>query len=385
MSYIMNMKPDRFSLDYIIQENHQDKDTNLISSVFLNSLTEEQKMSLADMMGSGAVKNSEKKLAHLNKKGVFLDLPMTKGDIRKSKSYPVTKQCISMLKPIMEKAKGKNTIEAITAFHSCEAAIGNLEKNVKYFEYAYNNNDSANILAYQTVAAAVIEFTSIILINCTRFTEEVTLIYTDPYKNSLSKNILYKNIEKFNDICRNNKLKLNEEFENKIEEYEMVHHESAVAATALGTGIGSYVSGLGTTIAGATVAPPVAAALGVLVIGSSILALIYLSRTLICYYYFKKIEISENLKYISGMVEANSLAVSNGNPKDKKIGIRQSNLALKLKKLGNALDNDNKQAQHNSIATLKKEDTQISKNIESKINPDNRQEVTNNFNDNLFI
>lgn len=383
MPYIMNMTPDRFSLDYIIQENHQDKNTTLVSSTFLNSLTEEQKMSLADMMGGSAMKNSEKKLAHLTKKGTFLDLPKTKGDIKKSKSYKTTKQCISMLKPIIEKAKGKNTVEAVTAFQNVEASMGNLEKNVKYFERAYQTNDSANILAYQTIAAATIEFASIILINSTAFTEANTLIYRDPPKNSLTKNILFKNLEKFNDICRNNKLKLNEDFEAKCEEYEMVHHEAVGIGATLG-GIGSAIGGL------AASNTPAAIALGVLAVGSSILALVYLSRTLICYYYFKKIEISENLKYISGMVEANSLAVGNGNPRDKSISQKQSGLASKLKKLGEALDNDNKQAQHNSIATLKKEDSKVSKGIEAKINPDNRQEVTprdgiDNLGDDLFI
>jgi len=380
MAYIMNMKPDRFSLDYILQENHYDKDTLLISSKFLNSLTEEQKMSLADMMGGGIMKNSEKKLAHLNKKKAFFDLPNTKGDFKKSKAYNNTKKCISMLKPIVEKAKGKNTVEAVKAFQVAEAAVSNLEKNVKYFEKAFQTNDAANILAYQTIAAATIEFSSIILINSISITENNELIYRDPPKNSLMKNILYKNLDRFNDICRNNKLKLNEEFDNAIEEYQMTHNE-AVSLAAIGAAIG------GTAV---TTNPIALGTLGLLSIGSAILALVYLSRTLICYYYFKKIEISENLKYISGMVEANSLAVSNGNQRNKAIGQRQSNMAASLKKLGEALDNDNKQAQHNSIATLKKEDAQVSRSIESKINPDNRQEVTardgvDNLGDDLFI
>jgi len=394
MSYIMNMSPDRFSLDYIIQENHYDQDTSLVSSKFLNSLTEEQKMSLADMMGGGAMKNSEKKLAHLNRKGTFLDLPNTKGDIKKSKAYKVTKQCLSMLKPITEKAKGKNTVEAVTAFQVCDAAVSNLEKNVKYFERAYQTNDAANILTYQTIAAAAIEFSSIILINCTSFTEQNVLVYRDPPKNSLQKNILFKNLEKFNDICRNNKLKLNEDFEAKCDEYNMVHHEAVLTTASLGAGaaaLGGKLAGVGAAIGGiASGGGPAAIALGVLAAGSAVLALVYLSRTLICYYYFKKIEISENLKYVSGMVEANALAVGNGNPKDKSVGQRQTALASKLKKLGEALDNDNKQAQHNSIATLKKEDAQVSRSIESKINPDNRQEVTardgvDNLGDDLFI
>jgi hypothetical protein len=391
MAYINNINPDRFCIDYILTENFYDKDSVLISSNFLASLNEEQKMNLADMMGTSAVKNSEKKIEKLTRKGAFFDLPKTKGDFKKSKAYPITKQCISMLKPIMDKAKGKNTVEAVTAFQACDAAVSNLEKNIKYFERAFSTNDSANILCYLTIAAAVVEFTSIILINSTSITEENILIYRDPPKNSLIKNILYKNINKFNDICRNNKLKLNEELEAKVEEYNMIHHEAIGEIATIAGGVGTKLAGMGAAVSAGLAAHPVlAAGVGVGLIASSILALVYLTRTLICYFYFKKIQLSESLKYVSGMVEANGLAVSNGSPKDKKVGTKQSNLAVKLKKLGEALDNDNKQAQHNTVATLKKEDAQTSRTIEDKLSPDNRQEVTprsdiDNLGDSLFI
>lgn len=378
MAYIMNMKPDRFSIDYLLQENFYDTDSVLISDRFLSTLSEAQKMSLADMMGTGSLKHSEKKLAHLNRKKAFLDLPETRGNITKSKSYKYTKQCLSMLKPIIEKGKGHNTVEALTAFQTAEAAMSNLEKNVHYFEKAYDTNDSANILAYQTIGIAELEFISIILINCTSFTENNSLIYRDPPKNSLMKNILYKHLVKFNDICRNNKLKLNEELERKIEEYEMTYNE---AAPALIAGIA----------ASAAANPLVAGVATVAATAAGILALIYIVRGLICFFYFVKIDISETLKYISGMVEANSMSVANGDPKNKTVAQRQTNVASSLKKLGDALDNDVKQAQVNAEATLKKEDMQTSRSIESTINPDNRQEVTprssldNLGDDNLFI
>ena len=74
----------------------------------------------------------------------------------------------------------------------------------------------------------------------------------------------------------------------------------------------------------------------------------------------------------------------------RKVSEKQRGLAAKLKKLGDALDNDNKQAQHNGINQLKKEDMMTSRTIEDKINPDNRQEVTprntiSNPGDDLFI
>lgn len=394
MAYLQ-LNEDRFSMEYILKENCYYEESPLVNDKFLNSLTESEKMVLADLMGGATSKNAAKKLAKLNKKGTFLDLSSTNGDISKSKMYKPTKISLNLLKPIIEKGKGKGIVEAVTALQTCEAAMTNLEKNKAYFKKAYDTRDSANILAYQTIAVATVEFASIILINCTAFTENNTLIYRDPPKNSLMKNILYKNLAKFNDICRNNKLKLNEEFERKIEDFEFVHHEEAVTASALGTGIaalGSKLAGVGTAITGAAAAStPLAIGLGVLGVASAVIALVYLSRTLICYYYFKKIEISENLKYMSGMIEANGMAVNNGDPKSsRKVSERQTGLAAKLKKLGDALDNDNKQAQHNGINELKKEDMMTSRTIEDKINPDNRVEVTprdniQNPGDDLFI
>lgn len=381
MAYINNMNPDRFSIEYILQENFYDTDSFLVSNKFLHNLNEAQKINLADAMGSKAFKNSEKKLEHLNRKGYFLDLPKTRGNITKSNGYITTKKCIILLKPIMEKAKGKNTVEAMKAFQTCESCLQNLEKNVKYFEKAYSENDAANILAYQTVSLALFEFTSIVLINCTVFTENNALVYRDPPVNSLEKNILAKNLNKFNDICRNNKLRLNEELENKIEEYTMVYGESFLDA------VGAVGSAFGVT-------GGLAAGMGILTIASSIIALIYLTRTLICYFYFKKTQISENLKYASDMIEANGLSVSNGDPKNKRVGERQTHLANSLKNIGNKLDSDNKQAQHNAVSELKKEDMEttssVANSIESNIDPDARDEVRSvnnvpNPGDDLFI
>lgn len=394
MAYLQ-INEDRFSMEYILKNNCYYNESPLIDDRFLNSLNEEEKMVLGDLMGGAASKNAAKKLQKLNRKGTFLDLPSTNGDVKKSKMYKPAKMALSLLKPVIEKGKGKNTVEAVTAFQTAETAMGNLEKNVRYFEKAYSTRDSANILAYQTIATATVEFISIILVNCTAFSENNSLIYRDPPKNSLVKNILYKNLVKFNDICRNNKLKLNEEFEKKIEDFKFIHNEEALAATAIGTGIaslGGKLAAIGSAAGGVVASStPLAVGLGVLGVASAVIALVYLSRTLICYYYFKKVEISENLKYISGMVEANSVAVKNGDPKNSnRVSEKQSSMAAKLKKLGNALDEDNKQAEHNSINELKREDMMSSRTIEDKINPDNRVEVTprdniNNPGDDLFI
>jgi len=388
MSYIVETNPNRFSLDYLIQENFEDKDSVFANPNFLATLNEAEKASLADMMGSGAAGKAKKRLEYLNKKGSFLDLPKTKGDIKKSRAYKTLKASLSLMAPIMEQAKGKNTIEGVTAYRTCVSAVENLEKNVRYFEKAYRDLDSANILTYQTIATAAIEFTSIVLINSTAFNEYNQIVFREPPRNSLSKNILFKNLNKFNDVCRNNKLKLNEEVERKLEEYSMIYNEDGAEAAA---SIGTKLMEFGKNAFGAIKANKgVMIGLGVAAIASSIIALIYLSRTLICYYYFKKIQISENLKYLSGMVEANSAAVANGNPKDRKVAAKQSAMATKLKRLGENLDKDNKQAQHNSIARLKQDDMETSRTIEQTVNPDNRQEVTprdtiNNPDDDLFI
>lgn len=391
MSYMLNVKPDRFSLDYLLQENFEYKDSTLVNPNFLASLNEAEKASLADMMGSGAADKAKKRLDHLNKKGAFLDLPKTKGDFKKSKGYKITKQTLSLMAPIMEKAKGKATVEAITAYQTCVAAVENLEKNVAYFEKAYRNFDSANILTYQTIATATIEFTSIVLINSTSFNEFNQIVFREPPRNSLSKNILFKNLNKFNDICRNNKLKLNEEIERKLDEYNMVYKEEAGSTTSILSTIGSKLIDFGKSATTAVKANKgVMIGLGVAALASSIIALVYLSRSLICYYYFKKIQISESLKYLSGMVEANSASVANGDPKNKKVAAKQSAMAAKLKRMGESLDKDNKQAQHNSLARLKQDDMETSRSIETTVNPDNRQEVTprdtiNNPGDDLFI
>ena len=132
MSYLQ-INEDRFSMEYILKDNCYYTESPLVEDKFLNSLNEAEKMVLADLMGGSTSKNAAKKLEKLNRKGTFLDLPSTNGNIQKSKIYKTTKQCLSLLKPIIEKGKGKNTVEAVAAYQACEAAMGNLEKNIRYF------------------------------------------------------------------------------------------------------------------------------------------------------------------------------------------------------------------------------------------------------------
>ena len=74
-----------YYMEYILKDNCYYTESPLVEDKFLNSLNEAEKMVLADLMGGSTSKNAAKKLEKLNRKGTFLDLPSTNGNIQKSK------------------------------------------------------------------------------------------------------------------------------------------------------------------------------------------------------------------------------------------------------------------------------------------------------------
>lgn len=392
---------DRFSLENVLMESCEYEDSIYKKDTFWAALDEESKIKVSDKIASKTLISTRKRLQYLNKKGVFGDIPKTKGCIAKSEYYKTVKSSINFLEGHLYKAKGSNVNEVKKAFEICRFALTNIERNRSYFEQGYRENDASVILLYQTTSALVIEMLAIIFINTMEIEDDLTIKYVDCKKGRFEKSKNIKQLDKFNDICKNNKLHEAKRFNESMSDYEFdnIYNEEIpnffdIAKHNVQNN-GMYN----------TVFHPIkniknkdgsklskVASIGVLAIVSAgaLYAIIMGIRQGIAYFFYKKNDISQSAGYLGDMVYANSLANEYDSTKSGKVSEKQKKLAIKIKKLGVALDSDNQQAEFNASNKLKDEDKKSSNYIEKQINPDTNDGgssamVTSTGNDDLFI
>lgn len=391
-------REDRFSINYVLKENFEDNESFLVNDKFLNSLNEAEKISLADNAAGNALKSSRKRLEYLNKKGVYGDIPKTKGVVTKSECYKTIKSIFNLLDGILEPAKGANANEARKAYQACKFAMTNLENNRDYFVTAYNNNDSKIILLYQNIYAALVATLAIIVVDCVYIDENCNMTYQDIKKGTFDKSKVMKQIHNFNDTCRNNKLpgiKKFNEMMDEFDEYMMFNEASSNEfQKTINNGLKSAINlfksfkspksaykkvsdiyaNIGNTEetrkspgGGAKFAAGLTVLAGLTAVT---IGIIYVCRFLIAFFFYWKNDVAQSADYLGNVVYANSLSNEHDPTKSGKVAEKQKKLAIKLKKVGAVLDSDYKQAQHNASLTIKKEDKNATKTIEDRINPD---------------
>lgn len=409
----------RFEIGYIIRENFLDEESFLTSEKFFNSLNEAGKMTVADMTTSRTMAVSKKRLEALNRRKVLGDIPHTKGNVLKSKFYKDTKNSINIMTNLYNQSHGMSLNEAKESIEICKFALENLEKNKTYFEDAFDNNDANIMLLYENTFGLVVSMTAIIIINTTEVDEKCNFKYRDFKKGLLKNNKLIKTIDKFNDMCRNKKLpelkRFNEHL-NELDEDMMYNLNEEIEGTKIE--LGGFlkdaknrllVSGNNNGFKGAVKNMwqgkdlpgmnyndnpnnfrKTLGKMGIIAaFAAAAIAAIYVSRMGICYFFYKKNDIAQDAEYLSGVVQANSIANEYDPTKSGKVSEKQRKLSEKLKKLGKVLDSDSKQAEFNAINNLKREDKlnsqSIEKELEDSANPDIFPTDNSSSGDNLFI
>lgn len=379
---------DRFCIENVLMENCEYQDSIYKKDTFWAALDEESKIKVSDKIASRTLVSTRKRLQYLNKKGVFGDIPKTKGCIAKSEYYKTVKSAINFLEGHLYKAKGSNVNEVKRAFETCKFALTNIEKNRSYFEKGYRENDASVILLYQTTSALIIDMVAIIFINTMEIDDKLNIKYVDCKKGRFDKSKNIKQLEKFNDLCRNNKLHDTKRFNEDISDYEFdnIFNETENEKDASFSKINLAKQNVQNNGVFKTIFHPFknikdensktlskAASISILAIvaAGTIYAIIMAIRQGIAYFFYKKNDISQSANYLGDMVYANGIANEYDTTKSGKVAEKQKKLAVKIKKLGVALDSDNQQAEFNAANKLKDEDKKSSNYIEKQINPDN--------------
>lgn len=407
-------REDRFTIKAAIQENFGCEDSILVSDKFYRSLDEAQTLAVGDMVTGRAMAGTQKQLAKLNQRGVYGDIPKTKGDVSKTEYYKTVKSSITLLENFLPKAKGPNASEALKCFEGCKFAIDNLERNKAYFQNAYRTNDTKLILLYQNIYAGTIIMLAVLCINSVYINDKFEITYMDCKKGTYDKNKLMKQIYKFNDMCRNKKLPELNKFNEVMEEFDLEEFTDFTEAININIGggykdaykasmnpeekqkfrdrYGKGFSGIANAIQNHGVENPrdfknpsagakVAAGLAMAGIVGGVAALtILMVRGCIMLFFYLKNDVSDYANYLGDVVYANSLA--HEYDKSGEVARKQKALSAKLKQVGSALDSDFKQAEHNASIHIKADDTKTSDQLTNTLNPDN----ANTFDgDDLFI
>ena len=383
---------DRFSLVEVMKENFECKDSFLANEKFYNRLNESEKLAVSDLSASKILSSSEKQLRYLNKRKFYGDIPQTKGVFSKSQLYAPTKSMIAILGNIYNFAKGQNVTEAKEVLNIIKFAIENIERNKSYWQAAYRDNDTKVILLYQNMTTLAVCCISILFFNTVEVDEQCIFRYRENKKRGfLSKNRAVKELDRFNDICRNKKLPEIKKFNELLDEVDegMYSFDEALPFGSTLRNLSNNTSHLEPQPADENNIsnisqvmnraneiknnyPGVSRALtitgGILAISGIIMAFVYMSRWAIMFFFYKKNDISQDLEYLSAAVEGNAIAHEYDGTKSGKVAEKQHKLAAKIMKLGAMLDDDFTQAEFNAGTKIAAADKKISNDVEAEIN-----------------
>ena len=242
----------------------------------------------------------------LDRKGCdFGDIPESEGDITKVKYYKSTRECLDVLKELM----AQNGINE-PGLAVIDTAIGNVIRMKPTFEYGFKLNQDYVIILYNTTVMAIVDATSML---CVAYMDYLV----GPEQERFSPDTKYdkgrgmvalESLKQFNHLCENGTI-------DEAVNYAIKEQKDGF------TGTGAIV----VTVAAIT----------------ALSVAIPLTRTLIYWYYRKRISISEYLEVQAQFLEMHRLAIENSKARSssekKKIIQRQERVILKLHKAADKL------------------------------------------------
>ena len=273
------------------------------------------------------------------------DIPNTKGDIRKLPKYKQIRECIELLHDIFVQYK-----EDPAPVQVIDNALSNLENNSHLFMSGYAGDISIVKMVYETTALGVISALGFMISVCIEYVktprkEGLTIVLNRTGIRKVKDHIMYENLIKFNDSCKNGDLEkaLNPLISNKVKNLEPT----------------SILLGLKVIVAN-----------GVLVA-----AIIPFLRQMVYFFYASRVRMSTYLDAQADLLEMNANELSNNpniNTVDEKT--RVINRQLKIAKLfhvtANKIAIEDRNAENKATSDLK-EDNKKYKMDEVDSNPAN--------------
>lgn len=275
----------------------------------------------------------------------FGDIPSTKGDIRKLPKYKQIRDCIELLHDIFVQYK-----EDPAPVQVLDNAVSNLENNSHLFMSGYAGDIGLVKMVYETTTLGVINALGFMIAVCIEYVktprkEGLTIVLSRTGVRKVKDHIMYENLIRFNDSCKNGDLEkaLNPLIKEKVKNF-----------TAAGFFFGLRVI----------------AAIAVVVA-----AIIPFLRQMVYFFYSSRVRMSTYLDAQADLLEMNANELNN-NPNIVTVDEKQRviNRQLKIAKLFHATANkiaiEDRNAENTATKELK-EDGKKYKMDEVNSNPAN--------------
>ncbi len=241
----------------------------------------------------------------------FGTIPLSKGDITKIENYDQMLECLTIMRQIL--IEYKQSTEKIDVILT---SIENVKSRTPQWEKSYVLNLELPIVLYNTMVLSIVSGLSIMINTSIDFikspnSESVQISFDKVAYKKSSSNLLFENLEKFNNMCSRGEI-------DSI--LDNIFSSSSKGLT------GGAVLGLG--------------AVGFVAVVALAKNLIPLLQELVFFAYHAKQSVSDYFITQSDLIQANANTLQYKNlPADRKKEIykRQTAIATRFRKLGNAL------------------------------------------------
>lgn len=251
----------------------------------------------------------------------FGDIPATKGDITQLPNYKKLVESLSLMSELMDRFKeSKDTIDVV------KEALANVERRTATWKKGFSLNLELPMVMYDTITLAIIESTGYLISMCVEFikspSQDSFSIIVDKSKANKSKeHLLFDNLKKFNDACRNGTV-------DNTMDYIIKSNTKNFVGFATGT----------------------TAIYGVVGIAGLLLVIIPIIRELIFLFYYQRVRMSDYFEMQADLLEINAYNIQNNNSnfsreEKKSIANKQMAIATRFRKISDSLAVDAKSAE----------------------------------------
>lgn len=131
----------------------------------------------------------------------FGTIPNTKGDITKLENFDRMQDCLSLVRQLLTEYKqNTNPVEII------QDAIDNIAERKELFEKAFRYQVELPMITYSTIVLSIVSSTSFLVSTCIEFIKSPTQDHFEVILDKVAliktkSNLLFNNLDKFNDAC----------------------------------------------------------------------------------------------------------------------------------------------------------------------------------------
>lgn len=246
------------------------------------------------------------------------DIPDTKGDITKLGNYDKLTDCVDIIKSILvEYKQDTRSIDVVSK------AIDNVIARKELFEKGFRYNVEFVIVTYSTIVLSIISSVSFLISTCIEFiklptNEDFELTLDKVALNKTKQNLLFTNLDKFNNSCAKG------EIDNAL---EFIIKNGAKNFT--GAEIGMVAGGL--------------ALVGI------ILNILPILRELVFFFYYSRTRVSDYFDIQADLLQMNAYNLQNSKVKTaeerKRIVAKQMKIVDLFRNLSNKLAISNKESE----------------------------------------